>query len=223
MQQSFSFLITSVIIILFVCPNVDGSFIVSVMSGDEQCFTVKVPGFIPAYISGDYEWLDDNLSTDPVFVVLHDAEYEALYESEEGAREGTFSYIGYGTYHLCFSNGVLAGDDMVDNSDGKTRSVGFNFRVRPQPKEMGGTDLQGADDAKTTNILKLSGQLMDSILFLEDHQANSKARELKQDKMMMKTYGRVVKWTVLEALVLIVISGSQVLYLRKFFERKRFL
>lgn len=216
--------LTAQLALLLQCPSsTNASFIMKLESGQEECFSLRVPGKTPSYITGDFEWLDDDLSPDPTFVILQDEDMEPVYESPDGASEGTFTYLGTGTYHLCLSNGAIGGDDIAPDSDGETRHVGFNFRVRPQPPEMGGGDQQGADDEKTARILKVTGELMDGIQFLEDHHSNWRAREAAHKKVSLAIHKRVLMWTLAEAFVLIVISCGQVIYLRKFFERKRYL
>merc|ERR1712071_319646 len=91
----------------------------------------RVPGKTPSYISGDFEWLDDAISVEPTYVILQDMESNAVYQSTEGSRQGTFSHLGVGSFDFCLSNGSLS-DDSINGADGKTRRVGFNLRVRSQ-------------------------------------------------------------------------------------------
>jgi len=213
--------LASLTILQLLIPRANANFLIKLKSGEEECFVIRVPGKTPAYISGDFEWIDD-LPADPTFVILQDGEFEPVYESPDGAEEGYFSHLGVGTFHLCLSNGIFGGDDMVvGNADGQTRQVAFNFRVREQAKEMSNSNKEGADDEKTTNIMKLSGDVLDAIEFLADHQSSWRAREANQKKLAKSTYRNVALWTLIEAFILVVISGSQVLYFRKFFERKR--
>jgi len=235
-NQVLSFVI---FLLLQYWSTVNASYLVEIGSGSEQCYTIRVAPTAPSYISIEFEWIDEELSVDPTFVIFQDnaePHRNVLYESPDGHGEGTFTHFGSGTFELCLSNGKSlsgelgsGGDDIISGGgDGEPRHAGFNIHVRQQPKEMGGEEdlegeVEGADNLKTTNLLKLSGEVLDGMTFLADHQANTRAREASKKKLQDATSRRVIMWTMLEAAVLIVISASQVLYLRKFFERKRYL
>ena len=129
-------------------------------------------------------------------------------------------------------------DDDFDynNLDGKARTIGFNVRVNP----LSGTALDQyraqntADksetastgstvDGQSSRVEKLARTLQDKILLLQDHQSYMKGREASHRNVVEQTFGLVMKWTMLEAFVLISVATLQVMYLKKFFETKRFL
>ena len=206
-------------------PLANATYILEIPSGDEECLVIRIPGNTASVLTGDFEWVDD-ISPQPGFVILQNEDFESLYESPDGSPGGEFSVVGKGTFHLCLSNGIFGGDDLVAFEgyvDEVTRHVAVNYRVRPQMDEMNGSGEQGADDEKTAHLLKLSGEVLDGIDFLLDHQTNWRAREAEHFKLAKSTYRRVMKWTLAEAGILVVVSAAQVMYLRKFFERKRYL
>lgn len=58
---------------------------------------------------------------------------------------------------------------------------------------------------------------------MADHQEYMRERENHHTDLASATFHRVVQWTVLEAIVLILIASGQVIYLRRFFEKTRYL
>jgi hypothetical protein len=57
----------------------------------------------------------------------------------------------------------------------------------------------------------------------KDHYDYLRSREAVQRDLVEATLDRVVRWTVLEAVLLIGIAFGQVLFYRKFFEKKHYL
>ena len=203
--------------------------------------------------------MDDGLSGDPVVAVLFEYHTERVnWHSNQGATEGSFSFTAAGKFHLCFGNGsggyktpadkerdmkrmqghpVEDDDFNYSNTDGQTRTIGFNVRVSP----LSGTALDqyksqnsiSAEETKAVGESKVAGQsshveelstsLRESIELLQDHQSYMKRREASHRNVVEQTFGLVLKWTILEAFVLGLVATLQVLYLKKFFETKRFL
>merc|ERR1719223_691707 len=131
----------------------NGALTLQLEAGDEECFAVRTPADEGAQISGSYDMLDDELSADPVTVVLFDySDYSVVWHSKPGASEGSFSVVGNGRYLFCIGNGSGGyktsedyskeeakrqgrhfDDDSYDysNKDGEDRNIGFNLRVKP--------------------------------------------------------------------------------------------
>ena len=126
-----------------------------------------------------------------------------------------------GKYELCFQNGRLGSDDAYAPKDGIDREIGFALRVVPPSREL--EDEAGPDNRLTAHLLELSDQLQDGLRNMADHQAYMRERENRHRMLAMLTFDRLMQWTVLEAVVLALISLGQVLYLKKFFEQKRYL
>lgn len=144
-----------------------------------------------------------------------------VWRSKSGASEGTFSLFGTGKYQLCIQNGSMGNDDYFAPKDGIDREVGFAIRVVPPERGLEGE--AGPDDRLTANLLEKSARLMMGLNTLSDHQEYMREREFKHTTLANATFNRVVQWTMLEALVLMLIACGQVLYLRKFFEQRRYL
>lgn len=242
---------------LLVSHLVDGALTLELGANEEECFAVRTPADESAQISGSYDMLDDELSPDPVTVVLFDySDYSVLWHSKPGAREGSFSVIGNGRYLFCIGNGSGGyktsedynkeeakregrhfDDDSYDysNKDGEDRNIGFNLRVKPlqgtssfrkmQANTQDENDKSGPSpvDEQTDRMMDISMRFIDQMELLLDHQEYLKKRESNHRNLVENTFSMIMKWTVMEAIVLVIIAITQIMYLRKFFETKRFL
>ena len=202
--------------------TVEGAYETVVESGEEECFTIRAPSNFESTINGNYEALDDELSPDPIAVVLYNSKQTPIWRSAPKASEGTFSIPhASGKFELCIQNGKAGSDDYVAEKDGVDREVGFAFRVILPQRAL--EDAAGPDDRLTANLISMSDVLMEGLRTMSDHQEYMRGRENRHTTLAELTFHRIVQWTVLEAVVLIIISFGQVLYLKKFFEQKRYL
>jgi hypothetical protein len=172
--------------------------------------------------SGDFDCLDDELSPDPIGVILYDEKMAPVWRSESGSSEGSFSVRGSGKFELCVQNGSLGSDDYYAAKDGNSREVGFAVRVIPPLRGLE-DDRVGPDDRLTFNLLEMSARLHRGLQTMSDHQEYMRERENRHTTLADTTFHRVVQWTVLEAAVLVLIACGQVLYLKRFFEQTRYL
>jgi len=195
-----------------------------VPAGEEDCLTIRTPQNARSYINGNFDCLDDELKPDPIRIALYDDNFEQVWVSKEGASEGIFSHLGSGVHHFCIQNGMPGGDDMYSNSDGEDRRIGFSLRVVPlQHGNADAGDAEGPDDENTARLIEMSSGLLTWIDSLMDHQDYMRVRESVHRDLAEATFRRVIRWTLLEALVLICVSGGQVIYLKKFFEQRRYV
>mmetsp|Transcript_22248 Transcript_22248/g.36137 ORF Transcript_22248/g.36137 Transcript_22248/m.36137 type:complete len:220 (+) Transcript_22248:89-748(+) len=201
---------------------VDGALSTIIESGEEECYVTYAPTGETSTISGNYECLDDLIPSDPMGVILYDQKMAPVWRSQQGASEGTFSIYGSGKYELCFQNGRAGSDDYFAPQDGIDREVGFALRVVLPNRALGDKEV-GPDNRLTSNLLRLSDKLMEGMQTMADHQEYMREREIRHTRLADTTFSRVVQWTVLEAIVLVLISCGQVLYLKKFFEQRRYL
>lgn len=154
-------------------------------------------------------------------MILYDSKMTPVWRSKSGSSEGTFTLYGSGKYELCIQNGSIGSDDEYAPKDGIDREVGFAIRVVPPTRNL--ENEAGPDDRLTSNLLSMSVKLMAGLQTMSDHQEYMKERENRHTILADTTFSRVVQWTVLEAVVLMLIACGQVLYLRKFFEQRRYL
>lgn len=220
-MKDFTVLITAVLLFLF-CRIADGALSTVIDSGEEECFAIRAPPGESSMISGSYDCLDDELEPDPVGVILYDKQMKPVWRSRSGASEGSFQLYGSGKYELCIQNGSLGSDDYFAPKDGNDREIGFSLRVIPQSRGTENNEA-GPDNRLVTNLMKMSDQLIAGLDTMTDHQEYMRERENRHTILTDTTFNRVVQWTVLEAIVLVLISCGQVLYLKKFFEQTRYL
>lgn len=193
---------------------------------NESCMFSRQPG-TASYISqkifsGNYDCLDDEIPPNPIGVILYDSKQTPLWRSQPRASEGAFSIRGSGKFELCIQNGRQGSDDFAADADGIDRQVGFAIRVIPPPSRGPGEEA-GPDNRLTSHLLDLSAKMMEGLHTMGDHQEYMRERENRHSALADTTLSRIMQWTVLEAIVLILISCGQVLYLKKFFEQRRYL
>lgn len=230
-----------------------GILSVNLKNHEERCFVFKTPGDQEARIAGNYEMLDEDLAADPITAVLFDYETEkVIWHSKQGAFEDQFAILDKGKFHLCFGNGAggykteedkhrqmmkLQGhpspeDDDFDytNHDGNNRRIGFSIHVHP----MAGTEAHKLQQEKTESdeekatkqtqkLTDMAVQLKERMEVLLDHQEYIKNRESTHRHVVEQTFTMVMRWTILEAMILISVASAQVFYLKRFFETKRYL
>jgi hypothetical protein len=159
--------------------------------------------------------LEDNLSSDPITVNLKDETGRILWKSV-GEPEAVFDLHVKkgGRFSLCLSH---KGDD----SD-RVRTIGFALRVRPPSRALDGA-ISGPDGEKALELMDWAEELTEEWDTLLDHYDYLREREAAQEELSRKILQRVMRWTLVEALLLMTIASCQVLYFRKFFEKRRYL
>jgi len=184
----------------------------------------------------------DNVSTKSSSV---DGEQEAskttstkVWESQGGAREGTFSVTMKPNQRLelCLGNqwnedadnedAAGAGGDEAANQAKSNNieniRVGLNFRVHAIPRSLpAGVD--GPDTEKATRITSKAVGIETDWSNLMDHFAFLRSREAVHLRLTQEILDRILGWTIIEAVVVVCMATGQVLYWRKFFEQRRYL
>lgn len=178
---------------------------------------------------------------------------KVTWHNEYGKSEGHFSITAAGKFHYCFGNGAggykteedkirekakLQGHPVPEddhdydyqNYDGGLRTIGFTLRVRPlegteasRMMQVNTGEVENAADVQKNRLIDLTNTLRDKMELLLDHQEYIKNREATHRHIVEQTFTMVMKWTMLEAFVLICIATAQVSYLKRFFETKRYL
>jgi hypothetical protein len=181
------------------------SFIVQIATDDELCFVVRVPP--NSLLSGNFDVLDDNLSPDPVTVKLLDHNNNVLYASQKGLSEDIFRVEAEGRLNLCIQNGITH-----ESRDDLDRSVGVSLLISGNNKYNSTFKLMGAAQ-------NLQSKLWD----LQTHHDYMRNREAAHRQVTEQTFTYVVRWTIGEFVALVAIAIAQVMVLRTFFERKRYI
>jgi hypothetical protein len=81
------------------------ALVVHVPHEDEVCFIFRTPNK-DSTVSCSFDLLDDNLSPDPVSILILDDDLETLYRTEKGLPSGQFSIHIQGRLFICIQNGL---------------------------------------------------------------------------------------------------------------------
>jgi hypothetical protein len=169
--------------------------------------------------SGNFDVLDDDLSAAPISARLEAmGGTGVLWTSSPGESEQLFEVHTDSSleYKFCLENGVRLQGDGLD------RHVGWALRLR-HPERSLPQDEQGPDTARALALVDLAADLSSEWASLLDHYGYLRSREFAHRILSEEIMSRVVRWTVVEGMVLLLIALGQILYLRKFFERRRYL
>jgi len=204
---------------------VQGAYITSIPPKDEECFFIPAPpGSQGATLFGNYDLLDDNVSPEPLSVVVIDQKEEhVLYRSRRRSKEGIFKVTlkPDQQVNLCLQNGIItAGRGRKAPSerahDGLDRTVGFQFSVEPkdETKEL---------KTQSQKIAQAAKDLTREIKNLYNHHEYMRTREAKHREVVEQTFSQLMYWVLLEGITVILIAGGQIMYFRRFLERRRYI
>lgn len=199
----------------------EASYLVKVEPYDEQCFYIAPSTHSMIY--GDFEMLEDGLSPKPLSVLVTDAhDSRTLYRSRTAVRSGSFKVEANPRekIYICVQNGlVYAGNKSVQRkgktkSDGLPRTVGLDFSVEER-------DLHDEIHQAHSKILSKSVMLSKELTKLKNHHDYMRAREAKHRETVEYTFSKLLGWALLQASGVVLIAVGQVLYLKRFLERRR--
>ena len=204
-------------------PGVDAALVASVPAKDEECYYIRPPTGKTGILYGNYDHLDDDLSSDVVSVVVIDYEEEhVLYRSRRRASEGHFKVKLKADQKvaLCLQNGLTtAGRGRVSKQelhDGKDRTIGFSFYIDVKDE---------AQELKEQNsrLIDASQDLTRQLGNLINHHEYMRTREANHRELVEATFSQLLIWVIVEAIAVIVIAGGQIMYLRRFLEKRRYM
>jgi hypothetical protein len=168
-------------------------------------------------ISGNFDMLDDGLSSKPFGARLENSE-SVVWTSKPGDTEGTFEVAikEGGLHRLCLENGKHFPPDGMD------RTVGWAVRVRRPSRALDDSE-EGPDGQRALQMAEWASDLQEEWETLLDHYTFLKTRETTHTELTGQIMRRVVRWTIFEGATLALIATGQILYLRKFMETRRYL
>ena len=189
------------------------SLSVDIAPGKKECFLISATIGMPCY--GSFEILSPNpepltitvKGPAPKYTVYSESKYSGEGALSPDATEGSFSFNADidGDYSLCIANG----DE--NQNDGISRLVAFNFRSLKR----------GEGDYELVGIESELVELLQGLNFLKDHQNFMNQREHAHASSLESINLKVQVWTIIEAIILIIMSLWQVSYISRFFETKR--
>lgn len=200
------------------------SYVSVVPPKDEVCFDIRTSPGKSGTLHGNYDHLDDELSSDPVsVVVIDDDEQHVLYRSRRRSSEGTFTIQlkPDQKVNLCIQNGILsAGRGRKSASerphDGHSRAVGFTFSVEARNEAL---ELE----SQNAKIVQAAKDLARDLGNLHNHHEYMRTREARHREVVETTFSQLLTWVILEGVMVILIAGGQILYFRRFLERRRYM
>lgn len=180
------------------------SLVIDVEGDNRQCFATYVEA--PSIVSGNFDVI--LAESDRFRVQFYGPDGTKIYSSDDGDTEGSFSATGIGRFELCFEND----HDQEEN-------VGFSLRIFPIAEAA--KEGEPPVDPTTKRLEETSRTLLGYLDALADHQSAARTRETRSRNLAENIFSRVVRWTLLEAAVLVAVAGGQVAYLHRFFDKRR--
>jgi len=201
---------------------VDASYAISIDPSSEECYIFMTPKNVNSFstFSGSFEVLHDDVDSYELSVkVINQDTGESMHEVPSGTQEGDFELKDLKSnskYSICFQNN--AGEDDGENEF----DVGFNLRFHNPPRAMEDGEI-GPDEERANTLIEKAAEIHENWDTLQDHFEFLRNREGIHFGMNNEIMGRLAWWTYVEALLVIGMAVGQVMYWKKFFEKRRYL
>lgn len=193
---------------------------------DEECLLIRTsswkdPHTHPRILYGGYE-LVEGPNADPLSVFVMDVHDKVLYQSDAGRERDNFHLPiqPLSKYWLCVQNAVdwrEGEEEEPQHPDELPRTVGLSYYVKA-PTIVQKTD--GDMDKKHNEWMGRAQALSLTLQNLVDHQAYMRLREASHREVTEQTFTDVLLWTLAEAAVVCIVAAGQILYFRKYLEKK---
>jgi hypothetical protein len=210
------------LLLLFFASCCQAAYIVTVPAKDEECFLVSTPKS-PGTLFGNFDHLDSGLKSDPISVVLIDTGNDRiLHRSRRGTSEGNFKInlaVGQRA-KLCIQNGLWTTGrrttPQTKPHDGKDRTVGLQFTVELRDANV---ELVTQNMKNVESALGLTRELEK----LRNHHDYMRVREAMHRETVERTFSQLLKWSLLEGFMVVLVAAAQIMYFRRFLERRRYM
>lgn len=185
---------------------------VTCQAGATECFVVSASA-VEMEMRGSYAIISQDATPIVVKVTGPPPASIEYYTSKnkdaesETPQDGEFSFVAekIGDYRLCISNG----DE--EHNDGSPRMVAFNFRAIGN----------GFKNYTYPGIDSELAELKQGFELFKDHQSYMNQRENVHKETLESINSKVLFWTCLEALILVLMAYLQIKYIANFLETKR--
>lgn len=182
--------------------------------GKSECFLLQMPK--GGSCSGNFEIISENAASDVLVKATGPKPHKTVYYESRGDEEGNFEFVAEteGDQTLCFTN-----DHATE-----IRSIGFAFRPDSQDL-LTSEDVAGeaATEENVKAMIDVANDLTQGLDMLRDHQEYMRAREEQHRNTVSSINSKVYWWTLAEAVILVGMAVWQILYIRTFFEVKRYV
>jgi emp24/gp25L/p24 family/GOLD len=189
------------------------AYTISIPAKDEECYFIATPAGSSrgAVLYGNFDLLDDNVSPEPLSVVVLDYEEEhVLFRSRRRVKEGIFqvNLKPDQKVNLCLQNGIVTAGrgrkaPTERKHDGLARTVGFQFTVEPKNEAQ---EIM----SQTDRIISSSRDLTREISNLKNHHEFMRTREAKHREVVEQTFSQLMMWLLWEVVAVVSIAGAQV-------------
>ena len=204
-HQCYSQLLFIVVLSILLSVS-NAAFVLHVPANDEVCFVVRTPkGPESSLLSGSFDLLDDDLSPDPITVQIYDEKLDIHYKSEPKVKSGTFSVVVNGRIYVCVMSGVNPGPDYV--RDHNSRQVGLNVQVRTLDK--------------TSSVMECVQRIQSKLWNFRAQHDYMRTREALHRELVEQTFTKLLVWSLVEAACVLLASAMQIMYMRRFVEKRR--
>ena len=206
---------------------VSGAFVVDVAYEDEVCFLVRLPADQRSLVSGSFEVMELQSADDAVKVFIYDQRMNPLWKSPLGTTSGTFALIQPpGRVSICIQNGLT--DLSRNKNNQRDAKAAFSAATVALAKQLKvsrqvGLEVRVAKSKPTSGMEQQVSKIQNKLYDLKSHQSYMRVREEIHRNVAEQTFSYVMRWNVVETLTVLAVSAAQILYLRRFFETKRYV
>ncbi len=184
----------------------NATFVLNVPAYDEVCFVVRTPqGPETSLMSGTFDLLDDDIPPDPIVVHVYDDEFDVLYSSQPRVRSGTFAVVVTGRVSLCVISGL--DEDSEHPRDHHSRQVGLNLQVKTLDK--------------TSTVMTSVQRIQSKLWNFRSQYDYMRTREEQHRELAEETFTKLLVWNLIEAICVLLASAVQIMYMRRFVEKRR--
>lgn len=144
---------------------------------------------------------------------------ERMHEVPTGTQEGDFKLEhikASSRFSVCFQNNASTEDEENEFD------VGFNIRFH-NPVRTLDEGVSGPDAERASQLVEKAWEIDQDWEILVDHFEFLRNREGIHYEMNNQIMTRLKHWTYFEALLVVVMAMGQVMYWKKFFEKRRYL
>ena len=165
--------------------------------------------------------MDDDVDGSMIKATVRDDKSQDIkWKSEADQTEGAFRVeVDPSRYSLCISSDVADGGEEVERD---ATHVGFALRWTPPPRALAEGE-EGPEAKRALQLVQTASYIDENWQNLVDHYDFLRTRESNHREMIEAIFTRLWKWTLVEAILVVFMAYVQVMYLRKFFEQRRYL
>ena len=217
---------------------------------DDECFFLKVPTStkpMAKILTGSYEMYDEEsvsnderISAVPLLVYIqevvqkgnndninHSNNDKIIWRSIPNEARGNFRVPIASTkkgYWLCFQNSNHSPDNYAEleqeHPDHIRRTIGFDYKVDSIVPDTKPSPLLYTLD-HTDEWRDKSSLVQSELRQLMTHRDYMHMREVDHRKLVEYTFDDIMSWTFLETVFVVIVAICQVMYFRRFIEKKQ--